>query len=37
MPNGNNFGKDKQYGTFTEALGLSELAGPIMPNPKCSR
>ena len=35
MPNGSNFGKDKQYGTFTEALGLSELAGPIMPNPKC--
>jgi hypothetical protein len=35
MPNGNDFGKDKQYGKFTEALGLPELAGPIMPNPKC--
>jgi hypothetical protein len=35
MPNGNDFGKDGQYGTFTQALGLAELAGPIMPNPKC--
>jgi len=35
MPNGNDFGKEKQYGTFTAALGLPELAGPIMPNPSC--
>ena len=35
MPNGNDFGKEKQYGTFTTALGLAELAGPIMPNPNC--
>jgi hypothetical protein len=35
MPNGNDFGKDKQYGTFTDTLGLAELAGPIMPNPTC--
>jgi hypothetical protein len=35
MPNGNDFGKDKQYGTFTAALGIPELAGPIMPNPNC--
>ncbi len=35
MPNGNTFGQDKQYGKFTAALGLAELAGPIMPNPIC--
>jgi len=35
MPNGNDFGKEQQYGTFTAALGLPELAGPIMPNPGC--
>jgi hypothetical protein len=35
MPNGNDFGKDAQYGTFTTALGLAELAGPIMRNPSC--
>jgi hypothetical protein len=35
MPNGNDFGRDEQYGKFTDALGLAELAGPIMPNPNC--
>jgi hypothetical protein len=35
MPNGNDFAKDKQYGTFTASLGIPELAGPIMPNPNC--
>jgi hypothetical protein len=35
MPNGNDFGKVEQYGTYTDALGLPELAGPIMPNPNC--
>ena len=35
MPNGNDFGKDAQYGKFTTALGLPELAGPIMRNPSC--
>ncbi|MBV9855839.1 MAG: hypothetical protein JOY82_15205 [Streptosporangiaceae bacterium] len=35
MRNGNTFGGDKQYGTFTTALGLVELAGPIMHNPNC--
>ena len=35
MPNGNDFGKEKQYGTFTEALGLPEDASPIMRNPSC--
>jgi hypothetical protein len=35
MPNGKDFGKDNQYGTFTQALGLAELAGPIMPSPRC--
>jgi hypothetical protein len=35
MGNGDSFGKDKQYGTFTSALGLAEDAGPIMPNPNC--
>lgn len=40
MPNGNAFGKDKQYGNFTTALGLPEDAGPIMGNPfgrRCGR
>ena len=35
MTNGNTFGKDKQYGKPTDALGLLEDAGPIMPNPAC--
>jgi len=35
MANGNAFGKDKQYGKPTAALGLLEDAGPIMPNPDC--
>jgi hypothetical protein len=35
LPNGNDIGKDKQYGTFTASLGIPELAGPIMPNPNC--
>jgi hypothetical protein len=35
MPNGNTFGKDKQYGRYTDALGLPEDAGPVMPNPDC--
>jgi hypothetical protein len=35
MRNGDSFGKDKQYGTFTSALGLAEDAGPITPNPNC--
>jgi hypothetical protein len=35
MRNGNAFGGDQQYGTFTTALGLGELAGPIMRNPNC--
>jgi hypothetical protein len=35
MRNGNTFGGDQQYGTFTTALGLGELAGPIMRNPNC--
>jgi hypothetical protein len=35
MRNGNSFGKDRQYGTFTQALGLPEDAGPIRHNPNC--
>jgi hypothetical protein len=35
LTNGNTFGKDKQYGHFTTALGLPEDAGPIMANPNC--
>jgi hypothetical protein len=35
MRNGNTFGGDKQYGTFTTALGLAEDASPIMHNPNC--
>jgi hypothetical protein len=35
MTNGNTFGGDKQYGTFTTALGLPEVASKIMPNPHC--
>jgi hypothetical protein len=35
MPNGNSFGKEKQYGKFTTALGLAEFASRIRPNPNC--
>jgi hypothetical protein len=35
MPNGNTFGKDKQYGKPTVALGLLEDASPIMHNRNC--
>ena len=35
MTNGNSFGEDKQYGKSTTALGLPELASPIIPNPNC--
>lgn len=35
MRNGSSFGGDKQYGTFTNALGLAENASPIRPNPNC--
>jgi len=35
MPNGNDFGKAKQYGKFTVALGLPEDASPIMHNRNC--
>jgi hypothetical protein len=35
MRNGRTFGGDKQYGTFTVALGLPEDASAIMPNPNC--
>ena len=35
MTNGKSFGGDKQYGTFTTALGLAELASKIIPNPHC--
>jgi hypothetical protein len=35
MTNGKTFGKDKQYGKFTVALGLPEDASPIMTNPAC--
>jgi hypothetical protein len=35
MTNGNSFGADRQYGTFTTALGLAELASKIIPNPHC--
>jgi hypothetical protein len=35
MRNGNSFGKDKQYGTFTTALGLAEDASKVMHNPDC--
>ena len=35
MTNGKSFGGDKQYGTFTTALGLAELASKIMPSPHC--
>ncbi len=35
MSNGNSFGKDKQYGKFTTALGLPEDASPVMRNPNC--
>jgi hypothetical protein len=35
MTNGNTFGGDQQYGTFTTALGLAEDAGPITHNRTC--
>jgi hypothetical protein len=35
MSNGSSFGRDRQYGRFTVALGLPEDAGPVMPNPAC--
>jgi hypothetical protein len=35
MTNGNTFGGDKQYGSFTTALGLAEDASPIMRNRRC--
>jgi hypothetical protein len=35
MTNGKSFGGDKQYGKFTTALGLAELASKIIPNPHC--
>jgi hypothetical protein len=35
MANGNTFGADKQYGTFTTALGLAEFASKIIANPHC--
>jgi hypothetical protein len=35
MTNGNTFGGDEQYGTFTTALGLAEDAGPIIRNRQC--
>jgi hypothetical protein len=35
MTNGKSFGGDKQYGKFTTALGLPELASKIIPNPHC--
>jgi len=35
MTNGKTFGGDKQYGKFTTALGLAELASPIIRNPAC--
>ena len=35
MLNGNTFGGDEQYGTFTTALGLAEDASPITRNPNC--
>jgi hypothetical protein len=35
MTNGKTFGGVKQYGKFTTALGLAELASKIIPNPHC--
>jgi len=35
MTNGNSFGREKQYGEPTDALGLLEDASPIMRNPNC--
>jgi hypothetical protein len=35
MTNGNTFGGDEQYGSFTTALGLAEDASPIMRNRRC--
>jgi hypothetical protein len=35
MTNGNSFGRVKQYGEPTDALGLLEVASPIMRNPSC--
>ena len=35
MPNGRNFGGDKQYGKPTAALGLVEDASAIRPSPRC--
>lgn len=35
MTNGSTFGKDKQYGKPTDALGLLEDAGPVIRNPEC--
>ena len=32
MPNGNNFGKQAQYGTINPVVGYPQLLGPIMPN-----
>jgi hypothetical protein len=35
MSNGDNFGRDKQYGNFTVATGLAEDASAIIRNPNC--
>jgi hypothetical protein len=35
MTNGNTFGGDQQYGSFTTALGLAEDASPIIRNHRC--
>jgi hypothetical protein len=32
MPNGNNFGKQAQYGKINPVVGYPQLLGPIMPN-----
>ena len=32
MPNGDNFGKQAQYGTIDPEVGYPQLLGPIMPN-----
>jgi hypothetical protein len=33
MTNGNNYGKQTQYGTIQPELGYPQILGPIMTNP----
>jgi hypothetical protein len=35
MPNGNDFGKDHQYGAVPPTLGFQNIESSVMPNPNC--